>query len=1394
MLDAWIFKGRVVVAAMVAVVGAHALVLPAVAGTTINKVRTGVAAAPPGGKASTVSATLPASAVLAKPWFSAAPAELRTDVARIIGLDARYREAAVTILSDETRLVYDNKGRVDRSQRLVFIVNTQVGADDWGTVSLAYSPFYQDKPKLRIRVIGRDNSVAELDPKLVVDRPDVEAAANIFSDKRKLDAPLPRLLPGAIVEEEFVFHDREPMLAAGTVRTFVIGRSIPVFQEIIALDAPVSLPLTIVPHGFESGRANPVRTVGTAAGRVHTTYTFAAAFDQPDYQYAAPFDAVQYPTLHISTAVSWAAVAADYRNLVEPKISAAGFIVPAQVKGATEATTVANVVAWVHNRVRYTGIEVGDAAIIPWTPAETLARGFGDCKDTASLLVAALRGVGIKADLAVLLTGPGPDVERATPGLGRFDHAIVRAVVAGKPMWIDGTEDLLPPGVLPIRDQGRLALVLAADTKNLQLTPQLSAAQTVSHEVRAYEVNQDGGATLTETTTETGVLFDNERRWILNTKRDELIKNLSTYATDVYQGEFVAYQGENAADLGMPFTFRLDVRDAKRVFAGRTQLDAYLYLSAALSELPDAIRSDDSDYDAEAKARTLDYLIVKPHTRIVENRILVPVDFELPSLSPRSEQKLGVFTLITTRQITGRVATVTFTLVTEQTRLTPTEFRATRKAVRALYGAGPEHIIMLERSAALSAAGKHQAAIAEAQRQVAAAPTKALGYGRLSAAYLETGLGKAAWQAAQKATEVEPTSSDAFVLLGFARTHDWLGRFHGAGFDRNAAIKAYQRALVLNPDHLGGHLGLAKLLITDARNRSSLVTQDLQGVIAHLTRAKELDTDEEVDTKIAAAAFAIGDFATAENAIRAVADSQTRASLMVSLAALRAGAPAAIALADSLNLGTHRDTALSAAMGHAILRRRYDVLHGLVGASQAPAARTMQRIDARIVPLVLAQLDRRKPETLVLAATLNAAGYDFLPYPLHDKDLQQSQRDKATLASREMHEVLRMYSDLGAAELFSAAYSTTVEGSQSNGWRVLIDVNGERSALYAIWEGGRAVALGDSEAVQGVGLYALERLARRDVETARRFLTWLANDLTTFRRLPELVALWAEEIDRLQGAAMDADFLELFAALVAVRDDHANRTISQIITRCAVQGVKAKSVCPGVAIALAKAARDWPSLERLTRAYLQQHVDDEMAASLLVEALVAQRRSADALGFAQEMLQRKPSLLLGLRLRVDATLDPSIDSVQRKAAFDALKAAPDNQLRDLNNLAWYHLYADADLQVAQQMALNLGSKDGNSMAIVANTVAAIAAESNDPSRAWTYFQKSRSQHPLADLADADWYVYGRILEAYGMREDALAAYRTVKSTFPGGPSSYDFAQRGIARLAGKGLPKTAGKP
>ena len=126
--------------------------------------------------------------------------------------------------------------------------------------------------------------------------------------------------------------------------------------------------------------------------------------------------------------------------------------------------------AWLRQRVRYTGVSFGDSPIVPQPPAETLRREQGDCKDQATLLVALLRAAGIESRVALVRTRPGPDVRPELPGLGPFDRAVVYA--PGDPdLWVDPAAGYSRAGELPFQTQGRLALIAGQATKGLMPTP-----------------------------------------------------------------------------------------------------------------------------------------------------------------------------------------------------------------------------------------------------------------------------------------------------------------------------------------------------------------------------------------------------------------------------------------------------------------------------------------------------------------------------------------------------------------------------------------------------------------------------------------------------------------------------------------------------------------------------------------------------------------------------------------------------------------------------------------------------------------------------------------------------------------------------------------------------------
>jgi hypothetical protein len=88
--------------------------------------------------------------------------------------------------------------------------------------------------------------------------------------------------------------------------------------------------------------------------------------------------------------------------------------------------------------------------------------GFGDCKDKATLFVAALELLGIEG-YPVLLSSTG-GVERRLPSISQFDHAI--AAVRGDDgnyTFTDLTAGLVPYGTLPYSQQGEFALVVHPD-------------------------------------------------------------------------------------------------------------------------------------------------------------------------------------------------------------------------------------------------------------------------------------------------------------------------------------------------------------------------------------------------------------------------------------------------------------------------------------------------------------------------------------------------------------------------------------------------------------------------------------------------------------------------------------------------------------------------------------------------------------------------------------------------------------------------------------------------------------------------------------------------------------------------------------------------------------------
>jgi tetratricopeptide (TPR) repeat protein len=200
--------------------------------------------------------------------------------------------------------------------------------------------------------------------------------------------------------------------------------------------------------------------------------------------------------VNVSTYHSWEDLDRWYWGLVRDQ-----FVADDEVKRRAEALTqglkddrakVRAIYDYVVQKTRYVALEFGIHGFKPYRCAQIFARGFGDCKDKATLIVTMLGALGIKATPVVVRTAHKGDIETSPASLAPFDHMI--AYVPSLDLYLDGTAEYSGSLELPAMDRGALAMQVNGGTPKLVRLPDPPAADSVSsHKVDAV-LSADGSA------------------------------------------------------------------------------------------------------------------------------------------------------------------------------------------------------------------------------------------------------------------------------------------------------------------------------------------------------------------------------------------------------------------------------------------------------------------------------------------------------------------------------------------------------------------------------------------------------------------------------------------------------------------------------------------------------------------------------------------------------------------------------------------------------------------------------------------------------------------------------------------------------------------------------------
>ena len=203
-------------------------------------------------------------AAVEAPWNLPALSAKPEDILRAAAASPAPKDGDVEMLFEEHVYKLDEQGRQHRTSRRVYRYLTDKGVDDWSCTEADWSPWCEEKPIFRVRVITPDGQTHALDQESIGEAPAEQETPNLFSDEKLLRGPLPAIVVGAVVEEEIETREIRPLFDHGIVERFLLAQQYAVRKLRLVIDAPSALPLK---YEVLDSDASPTRTEDKGAPR-----------------------------------------------------------------------------------------------------------------------------------------------------------------------------------------------------------------------------------------------------------------------------------------------------------------------------------------------------------------------------------------------------------------------------------------------------------------------------------------------------------------------------------------------------------------------------------------------------------------------------------------------------------------------------------------------------------------------------------------------------------------------------------------------------------------------------------------------------------------------------------------------------------------------------------------------------------------------------------------------------------------------------------------------------------------------------------------------------------------------------------------------------------------------
>jgi tetratricopeptide (TPR) repeat protein/transglutaminase-like putative cysteine protease len=1328
----------------------------------------------------------------ATPWearaaFSASPQDVRNAAAKI----KADRSSSATILSDEIFISIDETNRVIHRQHFVYRVDSSDAMRWAGTVEALYSPWHQKKPEIQARVISPEGRVSTLNPSVLTEAPAHDQRPDIYQDARVLSGPLPSVGVGSIVEEQIVTEDTAPLFRAGIMRRLLVGYDDPTVHTLMELRAPTSLNLRYKIRG--PALVNTTQTQENGFTKIRFEQMNVPAFEIPERNTPSDFEPV--PAIDYSTGASWSAIAAAYYNQVAPSIQ------PGEVSALLEGSSglkgdalIRRILTNLHRRIRYTGLEFGASAIIPHPAGETLKSGYGDCKDKALVLVSALKAAGVPAQIALLNIRGDDDVSPELAGIGVFNHAIV--YIPGNPeMWIDATAPYYEPGDLPWVDQGRLALLIGPDTRDLVRTPINLPAQNANIHRGEYSLPQYGNTKIVDSFESTGeqaaMLREKYGQGETQSSRDYL----EYYARTRFLARGVSrVEHTKGDDLTQPFRLKLTIDQAasggSALKSARVAINPenLLWGYQGYVYFPDVSAASGPP---EWKARQND-IEIQPFVTDWHYRIIPPPGFGHPILPKDVERSFGPAKLVQRYQLNPDGSVEFFWhFDSVKARYTPSEVQALQRDANELLSVNGIEIVFQENGAHLMSQGKLREALSYYSSQMRQQPNDAVYRMSIAMTLIEAGFGDQARKEAGRATQLDPTNANAWAALAFTLRHDSVGRNLHIGFDLDGSTSAYRKAIELDPQQWRNYADLALLYEVNASGERYGPGTSLDDAASVLRKLVKLDSDkgEEYTNQLLYALFYSSRWNEVLQTAASLPSSSTREAIVLATIAARDGAPAAVSEAERRDSNSHtRGQSLLAASILLVKCRRYAPAVALMTAA-LPGQDDPSQLRARIE---LTRKARPTPELLLPPGNPQRVVQDYLLVLLNpNSQLSDYTRlvtvdpaDEKDEFKNSMEEGLRLRTQLTsqgaplwvAQDMTLANLQMFTEGDDTSGYRirVLSSTNDARVALISR-RNGRYMMVGMTDYVAMVGDEVLRRIAANDLKGAKLWLDWTREEVKSNAGDDPLGGSMLPRFWT-RGDNSDPARMRMAALSLLVGSSEIRQYVPELTAaRASAADATAADKVDLLLVYAASTLKDWKLYHEVAVRLLAAHPYSDFALATAVSAAIHNQEWDLGQKAIAARLLHSPGDPVAIR-NAASLAEGKQDFAQARSILRPLIESGRASVNDINSYTWDALFvgtvSDEDIALMERA---VASRKRESFA-TAHTLACLYALKGKTKEARDLLIRAMDLLGIEQPNESIWFGFGLIAEQYGLNDVALSLYRRVEAApDPTAGSIYELA-------------------